>query len=407
MRSAKNGTIVTSLRYSWKCSASGGRGRKKNGESLVRDLEPTNMALLGRMKSGSAGAWSEFDQFHRGLIIHWARRFGCPFDTAEDVCQETMVALLRVLPTFEHNGRRGGFHAFLKMLVQRRSADALRRLGREIHGKMWSEAVPPESGTKDGASHIERSASGMVPATLAEPSADLMDDTAWISTLLARACARAFENLDSQIYRSFCLYVIDGVGVDETTHRVGVDRAATVYQHKSRMFRAIRDAMCDILAELDDPELRQGASQLKGSEVIRMISQLVAGNSDVRLTAHSETQSLDRLVLARYALKLCASRDDGPWLVLPGTERVISLEEVDTLSIGSSDADVWLDAPGVSGRHCEIRQTDTGWLVADAGSRNGVMVNGRRTQQRPLCDGDMLTLGTEHLVFLDADKMPL
>ena len=43
---------------------------QNNGEFWVRDFEPTNMALLGRMKSGAAGAWSEFDQFHRGLIIH-------------------------------------------------------------------------------------------------------------------------------------------------------------------------------------------------------------------------------------------------------------------------------------------------------------------------------------------------
>jgi len=86
----------------------------------MRELAATNVSLLGRLRSGDPAAWSEFDCFHRGLILYWARSFGCAADEAEDVCQETMVSLFRALPSFEHDERTGGFHAFLKTLVRRR-----------------------------------------------------------------------------------------------------------------------------------------------------------------------------------------------------------------------------------------------------------------------------------------------
>ncbi len=345
---------------------------------------PTSLSLLGRMRNDVPGAWREFDLFHRDLILHWARRFGCSPEAAEDVCQETLVALFRALPAFEHNGRRGGFHAFLKTLVQRRSADALRRLGRVVTGldsdMGRGEHAAPAAGTvRDGS-----------------------EDALWVRMLVRRACARVFESIDSLTYRSFRLYVIDGVSVDETARRVGLERPATVYQQKSRVLKAIRDAMREILSELDDPELRTGASRLRGDEAIRIIAALIAEDPEVRVTERVSPTALNRIAVAREALELCRVRRDGPWLVVARTTRVVSLEARECATIGSRDADVLVEAAGVSGRHCTIRRRPGGWIAVDEGSRNGLRVNGQRVAESELCDGDVLTLAGEHLVFLQA-----
>jgi pSer/pThr/pTyr-binding forkhead associated (FHA) protein len=53
----------------------------------------------------------------------------------------------------------------------------------------------------------------------------------------------------------------------------------------------------------------------------------------------------------------------------------------------------------VSGRHAGVAIFEGTFEILDLGSRNGVLVNGRRTQKRVLCDGDVLTLGTTELRF--------
>ena len=53
----------------------------------------------------------------------------------------------------------------------------------------------------------------------------------------------------------------------------------------------------------------------------------------------------------------------------------------------------------VSGRHAGVSIFEGTFEILDLGSRNGVLVNGKRTQKRVLRDGDVLTLGTTELRF--------
>ncbi|SEC92204.1 FHA domain-containing protein [Amycolatopsis tolypomycina] len=68
------------------------------------------------------------------------------------------------------------------------------------------------------------------------------------------------------------------------------------------------------------------------------------------------------------------------------------------------DADLRLRSEQVSLRHAWIRQDARGTWVADAGSRNGTWVNGRRLaprQDHPLRDGDRLEFGPVSAVYAD------
>jgi DNA-binding CsgD family transcriptional regulator len=66
--------------------------------------------------------------------------------------------------------------------------------------------------------------------------------------------------------------------------------------------------------------------------------------------------------------------------------------------------EVHLDDPSVSRRHASLRVGARGVEVVDAGSRNGVRINGRRIHgTAPLQGGDTLAVGTVRLRLLDRD----
>ncbi len=85
-------------------------------------------------------------------------------------------------------------------------------------------------------------------------------------------------------------------------------------------------------------------------------------------------------------------------LVLPNGDRVVLGDR--TLSIGRlPECDIVIPDSNVSRRHAEIRPTVEGFSLVDLGSTNGSKVNGERTVQRELRDGDELVFGNTRLVF--------
>jgi pSer/pThr/pTyr-binding forkhead associated (FHA) protein len=90
-----------------------------------------------------------------------------------------------------------------------------------------------------------------------------------------------------------------------------------------------------------------------------------------------------------------------PWLVIDGERYpLIGAHTV----IGRDElADVVLDDPGISRRHCEIRVTNDGphlvTSIRDLGSTNGTFVNGQRITSTRLDEGDEITIGRTHAVF--------
>ncbi len=65
--------------------------------------------------------------------------------------------------------------------------------------------------------------------------------------------------------------------------------------------------------------------------------------------------------------------------------------------------DIELEVPAVSRRHAEIAWLNRAYHIRDLGSRNGVIVNGRRVQSSPLDDNDELRIGDAIFKFVDRD----
>ncbi|MFJ4829597.1 FhaA domain-containing protein [Streptomyces sp. NPDC088747] len=88
------------------------------------------------------------------------------------------------------------------------------------------------------------------------------------------------------------------------------------------------------------------------------------------------------------------------WIEVNGSRHQISRP---TLVLGrSTEADVRIDDPGVSRRHCEIR-TGTPSTIQDLGSTNGIVVDGQHTTRATLRDGSRIVVGSTTIIYRQAE----
>ncbi|MGK5627538.1 FhaA domain-containing protein [Streptomyces sp. URMC 123] len=88
------------------------------------------------------------------------------------------------------------------------------------------------------------------------------------------------------------------------------------------------------------------------------------------------------------------------WIEINGNRHQISRP---TMVLGrSTDADVRIDDPGVSRRHCEIRVGSPS-TIQDLGSTNGIVVDGQHTTRATLRDGSRIVVGSTTIVYRQAE----
>ncbi|WP_157876742.1 FHA domain-containing protein, partial [Streptomyces graminilatus] len=88
------------------------------------------------------------------------------------------------------------------------------------------------------------------------------------------------------------------------------------------------------------------------------------------------------------------------WVEINGARHQISGP---TLVLGrSTEADVRIDDPGVSRRHCEIRPGMPP-TVQDLGSTNGIVVDGTHTTRATLRDGSRILVGSTTIIYRQAE----
>jgi len=108
------------------------------------------------------------------------------------------------------------------------------------------------------------------------------------------------------------------------------------------------------------------------------------------------------VLLVRCALPLLTfqtSPEVWGWLVMPDdTRKTVSHWESVIGRHGKSD--IVLDFPTVSRIHAVLTRYDDGsWTLSDAGSKEGVFVNGKQAQVHVLRTGDVVSIGGVEMVF--------
>lgn len=109
-------------------------------------MHPETSTTLLRDLAGSAGhvRWSEFFARYEPMMRAFlASRF--PGVEADDILQETMLALVRVLPNYRYDPEHHGFFRdYLIGILRNKALDALRKLGRrqELERQMLENREP-------------------------------------------------------------------------------------------------------------------------------------------------------------------------------------------------------------------------------------------------------------------------
>src|SRR6185295_7324368 len=97
-------------------------------------LIPTRWSLVNRLKDwDDREGWKDFFDTYWKLIYGVAIKAGLSDDEAQEVVQETVIAVAKKIPEFKTDPAFGSFKAWLLHLTQWRIADQLRK--RQRHGR--------------------------------------------------------------------------------------------------------------------------------------------------------------------------------------------------------------------------------------------------------------------------------
>lgn len=94
----------------------------------------TRSTLLIRLRAGEDLAYRELLEWAGPQVLRWCKRLGLSDNDAEDIFQESFLAVFRYLGSFEKRPHEGGFRAWLWRIVSRKAVDLHRRRDASLLG---------------------------------------------------------------------------------------------------------------------------------------------------------------------------------------------------------------------------------------------------------------------------------
>jgi RNA polymerase sigma factor (sigma-70 family) len=198
------------------------------------ELIPTRRSLLTRLKDwDDREGWQRFFDTYWKLIYGTAIKLGLSDADAQEVVQETLIAVAKKMNDFKYDPALGSFKAWLLQLVRWRVTDRLRKQQREPA----RPAVPREDTSRtDTVLRLPD------PATL---NMDAVWEEEWQKNLYDAALRRVKEKASARQYQLFDLYVVKAWPVEEVMEALEVT-ADQVYQAKRRVSKLIRREVHDL-----------------------------------------------------------------------------------------------------------------------------------------------------------------
>lgn len=187
---------------------------------------PTRSSLLFRLKEWKDSAsWDEFFQAYNKSIHKIAIGRGLTRIEAEEVVQETMVAVARQMPEFSYDRAIGSFKSWL-FTITRRS------IGKHLKKRLTGDAPPANPGQTDVTEELE---SYIDPA----PGLEQQWDEEWRLNLIHLAMDRVRRRIKPKQYQMFDLYVTQHLPMEQVTKMLNVN-TAQVYMAKLRVSAMVR-----------------------------------------------------------------------------------------------------------------------------------------------------------------------
>jgi RNA polymerase sigma factor (sigma-70 family) len=194
----------------------------------------TRPSLLNRLSAGDdAEGWQEFYRVYGKLVRDFAIKAGLADSEADEVVQETAIAVARHLPEFRYDPEVCRFKTWLLNQTSWRIKDQLRKRQRN---ERFLETAPPGSPDNDQTATIER---------VADPGAlnlDTLFETEWRKNLFEAALESIKTRFSLKQLQIFDLHAQNGWPAREVAKSLGVT-LANVYVTKHRVSAALRKEM--------------------------------------------------------------------------------------------------------------------------------------------------------------------
>jgi RNA polymerase sigma factor (sigma-70 family) len=193
------------------------------------EIIPTRATLLLRLKNWrDQSSWQDFFDIYWKLIHRVAIKGGLTRTEADEVVQETMIAVAKHMPAFNYDPALGSFKAWLLNLTRWRIADQIRRR------KDFAELAPPAEETSLGTSETNE------PIDPAGENLDALWDAEWEFNLLEAAVAKVKRRVDPEKYQIFDFNVNKGWSPEKVAAAFGIP-VAHVYKAKHRVTEQIKE----------------------------------------------------------------------------------------------------------------------------------------------------------------------
>ena len=195
----------------------------------MEELIPTRATLLVRLKNWQdQSSWQEFFDIYWKLIYGVARKAGLSDAEAQDVVQETMVAVSKHMPDFNYDPALGSFKAWLLNMTRWRIVSQVRKRSPAVELRS-----SPDSTSTASADPVQN---------LPDPAGAELDhhwEAEWENNLLEAAIARVKRRVDPIKYQIFDLYVNKEMPPEKVAASFGIT-VNQVYVIKHRVTEAIK-----------------------------------------------------------------------------------------------------------------------------------------------------------------------
>jgi RNA polymerase sigma factor (sigma-70 family) len=194
----------------------------------------TRSSLLNRLSAGdNSDGWQEFYRVYGKLVRDFAIKAGLSDSEADEVVQETAIAVARHLPEFRYHPKVCRFKTWLLNQTSWRIKDQLRKRRRSERLVERSPTAPEDN---DRTATVER---------VADPAAvnlDALFETEWRQNLFEAALESVKTKFNLKQFQIFDLHAQKEWPAREVAKSLGVT-VANVYVTKHRVSAALRKEM--------------------------------------------------------------------------------------------------------------------------------------------------------------------
>jgi RNA polymerase sigma-70 factor (ECF subfamily) len=188
----------------------------------------TPLSLLERLRlQPDESSWRRLTDLYTPLIRTWIRRHALQPSDADDLVQEVLAVVVRELPRFQHDLRRGAFRRWLRTILVNRMR------------VFWRKQQPAAGVGGDLAGVLDQ---------LEDPASDLSRvwDEEHDRHVARRLLAFLRPDFEATTWRAFELLVLEGKNTAEVARELGITANAARIA-KSRVLTRFREESAGLI----------------------------------------------------------------------------------------------------------------------------------------------------------------